>query len=117
MQRIPRHIAELEKQHLLEALKGLREDLQTRLEAATDGMTEADSFVCGEDVRRSWRSWLFDVMSTHGDIARAAIAKAEEPAATLTDTSKSWTPEEWKSQKVIVNGEEMVIQENKKEQS
>lgn len=61
---------------LLAALKGLRDDLQTRLDMATEGATEADSLVLAEDANRSWRSWLFDVMSTHGDIARAAITKA-----------------------------------------
>jgi hypothetical protein len=56
-----------------EALAGLREDLRVRLDASTEGTTVADGLVNGEDANRSWRSWLFDVMSTHGDIARAAI--------------------------------------------
>ena len=61
---------------LLAALEGLRDDLQTRLDMATDGATEADGLVRGEDANRSWRAWLFDVMNTHGKIARAAIKKA-----------------------------------------
>ncbi|KKM95976.1 hypothetical protein LCGC14_1182740 [marine sediment metagenome] len=62
---------------LLEALKGLREDLQVRLDASTEGTTVADGLVSGEDANRSWRSWLFDVMRTHGDIARDAIEAAK----------------------------------------
>jgi len=61
-----------------EALKGLYEDLQGRLNASTEGATVADGLVNGEDANRSWRFWLSDVMSTHGDIARAAIEE-EEP--------------------------------------
>ena len=62
-----------------EALEGLREDLQVRLDASTEGATVADGLVDGEDANRSWRSWLFDVMSTHGDIARAAIEEEDAP--------------------------------------
>ena len=62
---------------LLAALEALREDLQARLDASTEGTTVADSLVSGEDANLSWRSWLFDVMSTHGDIARAAIKAAK----------------------------------------
>lgn len=63
---------------LLGALEGLRDDLQTRLDAATEGRTVADGLVNGEDANRSWRSWLFDVMSTHGDIARAVIEATKD---------------------------------------
>ncbi len=63
---------------LLEALKVLCEDLQTRLDASTEGATVADGLVNGEDANRSWRAWLFDVMSTRGDIAYAAIKAAKE---------------------------------------
>ncbi len=65
---------------LLEALEGLREDLQARLDDSTDGATVADGLVSGEDANRSWSSWLFDVMRTHGDIARAAIKAAKGDA-------------------------------------
>jgi hypothetical protein len=65
---------------LLEALEGLREDLQTRLDASSEGATEASGLVDGEAANRSWHSWLFDVMSTHGDIARAAIEAAKGDA-------------------------------------
>lgn len=64
---------------LLAALEELCDDLQGRLDMATDGMTEADGLVVAEDANRSWRSWLFDVMGTHGDIARATIKKAKLP--------------------------------------
>ncbi|KKK71315.1 hypothetical protein LCGC14_2915140 [marine sediment metagenome] len=58
---------------LAEALRVLVDDLQSRLDMATGGMTEADGLVAAEDANRSWRSWLFDVMSTYGDIARNAL--------------------------------------------
>ena len=62
-----------------EALVGLRDDLQGRLDASSEGATVADGLVDGEAANRSWHSWLFDVMSTHGDIARAAIEEEWEP--------------------------------------
>lgn len=62
----------------LEALDGLRVDLQMRLDASSEGATVADGLVDGEAANRSWHLWLSDVMSTHGDIARAAITKLEE---------------------------------------
>lgn len=67
-----------DKQDLLTALRELVDDLQSRLDMATDGMTEADGLVLAEDANRSWRSWLFDVMRTHGDIAQHAIKNAEK---------------------------------------
>lgn len=63
---------------LLEALEGLREDLQSRLDASMEGATVADGLVDGKDANRSWLSWLSDVMRTHGDIARAAIEEARK---------------------------------------
>ena len=78
---------------LLAALRGLVERLPSKYGRCR---------VCGFEHDRHNRTCQLNQ-------AQAAIAKAEGLDATLVDTRKNWTPNEWTGHTVISDGKEMTI--------